>query len=199
MPDSKSKTPTDLLRGEHGKFIGKADPPLIDLKITNPVNYLKICWAKVMGNEGIDISFKVRPLTAITIALIVGSLGFGVGRLTVPEPFSKYVPFLATPEPLPTPNPWRNTAYTGVVRYSDTTKKYYLEVGPAAAGGETINLEAPANVALTKLVGKRILAVGQVNDAIKLLKVIDVSDLEVLPSLAIPIPTLPPSTIEPSL
>lgn len=174
-----------------GKFIGVADPPLLDVKVANPVNYLKIWWAKVIGNEGIDISFRIHPLTAITIAAVIGGLGFGLGRITVPDPLVKYVPFLVT-TPSPTANPWRETAYTGTLRYSELTKKYYLEVG-TSSGGETINLEILPNLNLAKFVGRRILAIGMFNEQSNILKVREAADLEVLPSVMIAIPTLPPS------
>lgn len=178
---------SNRLRGLDGKFIGVKDPPLVDLKVANPVNYLKIWWAKIIGNEGVEMSFKIRPLTAIAIATVVGIAGFGVGRITVPPQVASYIPFLATPTP--SPDPWRETAFTGVVRFSQSSDKYYLEVG----SGETVTLQAPGIVNLSKLVGKRILAVGSVNQSTNVLKVIDVSDLEVLPTLAVPIPTLIPT------
>ena len=35
-----------------------SDPPLVDVKVTNPVTYFKKWWAKIIGNEGIDFRLK---------------------------------------------------------------------------------------------------------------------------------------------
>lgn len=178
---------SNRLRGEGGKFIGVKDPPLVDLKVANPVNYLKIWWAKIIGNEGMEFSFRIRPLTAISLVLIIAAVGFGVGRITVPPLISQYVPFLPTAEP--SVNPWRSTAYTGILRYSEATQKYYLDVG----SGETVNLEVIPNLDLKKFIGRRILAVGNLNQSTGLLRIQEAKDLEVLPLTTISIPTLIPT------
>jgi len=41
------------------------EPLLVDVKVTNPVTYLRRWWEKVIGNEGISLSVKIHPLTAI--------------------------------------------------------------------------------------------------------------------------------------
>ncbi len=60
----------------------KDDPPLIDLKITNPVTYLKKWWKIILSREGINISFRIRPLTAILMTISIVSIFTGIG-LTV--------------------------------------------------------------------------------------------------------------------
>jgi hypothetical protein len=64
------------------------DPPLISLEVTNPVTYFKIWWKKVMSNEGIDFRLRVKPLTAIAIAVAIFSLTFGLGGYVLPHIFS---------------------------------------------------------------------------------------------------------------
>ena len=164
----------------------KEDPPLVSLRITNPITYLKSWWKKVMANEGIDLHLKVRPFTAIAMVALLGGGSFALGRISLPasSPIVKYVPQLA---PSPSPNPWRETAYTGVVRQSGT--RYYL----TTAESEAITLEAPANVNLPKLLNRRILAVGKYNSLTKVLQITDASDLEVLPAQIVPVPTTAPS------
>src|SRR3990167_3955862 len=92
----------------------KLDPPLVDVKVTNPVTYFKMWWNKIIGNEGIDFRFHIKPVTAIIIAVVMATIGFGVGRFTLPFkiPFFEYT---ATPNPdaSPTPQSWVETAYVG--------------------------------------------------------------------------------------
>lgn len=160
-------------------------PPLVDLKITNPVTYLKAWWKKVIGNEGIKLTLQIKPLTAIALTLVVTGVGFGLGRLTIPQPLIQYVPYLVqpTPGPSPTSSPWRETAFSGKLQVSGT--RYFL----VTTSAEAITLDVPSSIDLSKLVGKRIMAVGNYNKGTRILVISDATDLEVLPSNPIPIPT----------
>ena len=60
------------------------DPPIVDVKFRNPITYIKRWWKKVIENEGVYFSFRVRPLTTIAIALVVTSLTLGVGKFVLP-------------------------------------------------------------------------------------------------------------------
>lgn len=162
------------------------DPPLVSFQVTNPVTYLKLWWKKIMANEGVDLRLRIRPLTALAMILLLGGGSFALGRITLPasSPIVKYVPQLL---PSPSPNPWRDAAYTGTLRQSGT--RFYLTTAEA----EAITLEAPANVNLSKLLNRRILAVGKYNSLTKILQVTDAADLEVLPTTAVPVPTTTPS------
>jgi len=184
-------------RDIHGRYIKNtasktestpknSDPPLLDLVITNPITYIKLWWKKVMQNEGIDFRFRIKPLTAIAMCAVLGAMGFGLGRFVLPSNsvMIKYIPQFA---PSPTPNPWKDTAFTGILRFSDTTKKFFLEVSPS----QVITLEIPKNVSLTKYIGRRILADGKLNTQTGILIVMDASDLELLPTQVSPIPTIP--------
>jgi hypothetical protein len=168
------------------------DPPLVSLKVTNPVTYLKRWWKRVATNEGVDFRFRVRPLTAIAIAvavtLVLTGTGFSLGRITfpIPSPIIKYVPQLG---PSPTPDPWKETAFTGSLKFTSSTQKYYL----VTTSAEAITLNVPSNIDLSKFVGKRILASGNYNKSTRILDVKDAQDLEVLPTKAMTIPTLTPA------
>ena len=166
--------------------VNKKDPLLVDLKVTNPIVYIKAWWKKIVTNEGVDFRFKIHPLTAIAIATVVAGTSFGLGQLAIPEPIIKYIPLLA---PSPSPNPWRETAFTGILRYSSVSQKYYLDTNLS----EAVTLETPANVDMTKLIGRRILAVGKQNTQTKILVVTEASDLEILPVQVVPVPTTLPS------
>ncbi len=134
------------------------EPPLVAVRVTNPVTYLKIWWKKVIGNEGVSFSFKIKPLTAIAITVVVASIAFGVGRFVIP--FT--IPFFESAKilPSPTPEPWKETAFIGTLQYSAITGRYYLIVSSSA---EAINLEVPQNIDLKSMVSKRIFATGSYN------------------------------------
>lgn len=170
----------------------KKEVPLIDLKVTNPITYLKSWWKRVMGKEGIDFRFRVRPLTAIAIAIVLATFGFGVGRIAISteKPFLKYVPTVS-PVPVPTSSPWRETAFSGILRFSSMDDRFYLTTTLA----EAINLEIPDNVDLTELIGRRIFATGNYNEKSRILKITDATDLEVLPEEieVVPVVTVAPT------
>lgn len=168
------------------------EPPLIT--VTNPVTYLRLWWQKVMNKEGVDFNFKIHPITAFLISFGLGAGLFGAGRYSVNIPFLKYnngIVTTSTPTSAPS---WKETAFTGKLQYSVTTQKYFL----ITTSSEAITLQVPNNLDLLTLVGKRIMAVGEYNKTTKLLRVLDVKDLEVLPNSPIPIPTVEP-TAEPTI
>jgi len=167
------------------------EPPLIDVKVTNPLTYIKRWWNRIIGNEGISLSFRVRPLTALAIAIVVSSLAFGVGQFVLPFsiPFFQPIPEDIT---LPTPDPWRETAFTGTLQYSQTTGKYYL----VTTSSEAIALEVPDNIDLSGFVGRRIFAAGKYNKSARTLVVSDARNTELLPKSPNPLPTVSPSPSE---
>ncbi len=165
------------------------EPPLIT--ITNPVTYFRLWWQKVMGKEGIDFKFKIHPITAFLIAFGLGAGLFGAGRYSVNIPFLNYQS-LETAKPTATAEAlWKATAFTGKLQFSNATQKYFL----VTTSAEAISLDVPANLDLSSLINKRIMAVGEYNKAVKLLKVTDAKNLEILPKTQIPIPTVEPTLI----
>jgi len=201
----ESKSPEDEVHSEvaqketrdaHGRFVtgqkqapqtptSKKDiPPLVNLQIANPVTYLKLWWKKVMGQEGIDVHFRIHPITAIILTSMIATGSFAIGRFTLPAPIIKYLPQLA---PSPSPNPWKEAAYTGT--FKQINNKYILSTGE----GESVILDVPATVNIPKILNKRILAIGQYNTTTKILKVTEATDMEVLPVPIIPVPTTTPS------
>ncbi len=168
------------------------NPPLISLKVTNPVTYLKLWWKKVMDGEGVDVRFTIHPLTAIALTIILLAGGASIGWISnsVLTKVPVVKDFIPTPTPVVTPDPWRETAYTGILRKVGDGK-YYLQTGD----GEAVTLSIPVNVTLEKYIGKRIFASGKYNKVEEVLLVTDASDLEfVIQSTAIP--TLPPAATE---
>ena len=187
MAKKTKKTPLINITKEK-QDLRKKEPPLIDIKVTNPVTYIKSWWKKIIGNEGIDFRFRVRPLTAISISIIVVTVSMGVGRFVLPFeiPFFEYTSDI---EPTSAPDLWRQTAFTGILRRSIPTKKFYLVTNSS----EAIPLMIPENVDLSDLIGERIFAAGKYNPEDRMLVVEDASSMEVLPEKIEPVPTIVPT------
>src|SRR3990170_927145 len=167
----------------------KKEPPLVDVKVTNPLTYAKSWWKRVIGNEGIDFRVRVKPLTAIAISIIILTVTLGIGRFVFPFkiPFFVYT----TEEGAVTSDKvdYRDTAFTGELRHALLTNRYYL----TTSSSEAINLQVPDNVDLKDFVGRRIFAVGKYQEETRTLLVTDPANLELLPSEAETIPTTEPT------
>lgn len=174
------------------------EKPLVEVKVTNPVTYIKSWWSKVMGKEGIDFSFRIHPVTAIAMAGAIALVGFGAGRFSLDIPFLKYEPTVS-PSPVASgTDAFKDTAYTGTLQYSLATGKYYLLI---TSSSELITLMVPDYIDLADSIGKRILAVGRYNKSTRVLTVSDAKSLEILPKKPVVIPTTTPTptpTITPS-
>jgi hypothetical protein len=157
--------------------------------VSNPAPDLKSWWKRIIGNEGVEVKVKIRPLTTLVIVLILFSGTFSLGAITA---LVHDVPVLSEVLPLPSitplPDPWRDAAYSGTLR-KIADGKYYLQTVDAKA----INLTIPNNVNLEKYVGKRILASGRYNTDSGVLEVTDATDLEVLPQQAQIVATTAPA------
>ena len=166
------------------------EPPLVDVKVSNPITYLRLWWDRIMGKEGVDFRFTIHPITAFLIAFGVASAFFGIGRYSVNIPFLKYQ-IIPTTKPTSAPiDSWKETAFTGTLHFSSATKKYFLQV---TSSSEAITLQVPTNVDLSDLVGKRILTFGNYNKNDRLLIVTDTKNLEVLSKTPVPLPTFEPT------
>jgi len=168
------------------------EPPLVEVKVTNPITYIKAWWKKVINNEGVDFEFHIRPLTAITIAIVIATIGFGVGRFVLPEGID--IPFFEYSDPTSSPTPttettWKETAFTGTLRHSSETGKHYL----VTTSSEAITLEVPENMDLKDFVGKRIFVTGKYNKTSRILIIADAKDTEVLSKTPLPLPTYSPT------
>jgi len=173
----------------------KKEEPLISLRITNPITYIKSWWKKVMSKEGVDFRFKIQPLTAIAITIIIATAGFGIGQfsISVQKPFIHYTP-TTSPTPMPTPNPLRDTAFTGTLKFSKKTAKFYLLTNSS----EAITIDVLENVDLEKLIGRRIFATGEYNKNTNIFVISEAMNMELLPEKVEEIPVEPDPTILPS-
>jgi hypothetical protein len=165
-----------------------ADPPLFSFQVSNPITYIKAWWKKLVGNEGIKLTLQIKPLTAVTLMLVFSGVGFGFGRLAIPEPLVQFIPVLPSPTPIPTPDPWKETAFTGKLQFA--SPRYYL----TTSSDEAITLEVPATINLKPLIGRRILVIGRYNKDTKIMIVTGTPDLEILSSNPQPIPTIKPTS-----
>lgn len=170
------------------------EPPIVDVKVRNPLGYIKNWWKRIIGNEGIDIKIKVRPITTLLVVALILTGTYGLGMITAilaKVPYIKDV--IPTPVPLKapiaTPEQWKETAFSGILRFSAITGKYYLTTTSA----EAITLDIPQSVDAAKLVGKKIFAVGKFNKATDVLIIADITGLTILPSSSQPIPTVSPT------
>jgi len=146
-----------------------------------------------MANEGLEAKVKVKPITAIAIAVSLFSLAFGLGGVVFPFAFpwlklNNQVVNNASPTPIP--SEWKETAIKGTLKKTTTDPvKFFLLI----SSDEAVTLQVPQGINLTSLIGRRILATGNYNQKQKLLIVSDVQDLEVLSTTPIPIPTNSPT------
>lgn len=92
-------------------------PPVVDLKVTNPVTYLKLWWKKIMSGEGISI--RIHPVTAILLVLTLSSSSFFFGRFfqLKSDLLETYLPQFASVSTI-------EAAFTGKLYISEG--KYYL-------------------------------------------------------------------------
>lgn len=192
MPSEPEKEPLVSVK-EVKQDLRKTEPPLVDLKVSNPVTYIKSWWKRIIGNEGMELTFRIRPLTAIAIAVIALTITLGIGRFELPFTIPYFVySNKVTPPPADRPSPtnlYRNTGFVGELRYNKTLERYYLITG----GSETVNLTVPENIDLTDLIGRRIFAAGVYYLEERSLTVLSAEDLEVLPEEIEPVPTNPPA------
>jgi len=165
----------------------KEEKPLIDVKVTNPVTYIKSWWKRIIGNEGIELKVKVRPLTAIAIAIIVLTVSLGIGKFKLPFKLP-FIEYSLDEEAFPPNILNRDTAFTGILQFDSNTRKYYLLTDSA----EAIKLEVPDNLELSQYISKRIFATGKYYEDSRTLKVEVATDMEVLPTESEVIPTSTP-------
>ena len=202
------------VRDSSGKFVDKEDPTklppvsvtmnnptsvnttnppdLLNVKVTNPLVYIKYWWKRIMRNEGIEMKFKAKPITVFGIALIGFTLLFGLGGVVLPTffPWMKFNDGVVNSTPTSQPEILKDTALKGTLTKTNTNPvKFYL----ITTSTEAVTLDIPVGFNLNILVGKRILAVGSYDSKNKVLEVEDIQDLEVLSSTPIPIPTNTPS------
>ena len=56
-----------------------SDPPLVDIKVTNPITYFKLWLSKFFKNSEMTLTIKLKPATIISIAIALAILLTGTG------------------------------------------------------------------------------------------------------------------------
>src|SRR3989339_2104465 len=123
------KVPPITVTSETGRVNTTNPPDLLNVKITNPLVYIKYWWKRIMANEGIDLRLRVKPLTVFGVSLIAFSLAFGLGGAVFPFAFPGFkLNGIIFPSPAPTPETiWKDTALKGTLTKSNTTPvKFFL-------------------------------------------------------------------------
>ena len=191
--EDPTKLPPITVTTNNPTSVNTTTPPdLFNLKITNPLIYIKYWWKRIIANEGIDMRFRMKPLTVFGVALIAFSLAFGLGGVVLPTffPWMKFNSGVVSTTPTPQPELLKDTALKGTLTKTNTIPtKFYL----ITTSTEAVTLEIPEGFNLLPFVGKRILAVGTYDSKNKVLEVEDIQDLEVLSTTPVPIPTVTPT------
>ena len=211
----KSENAKKQVRDSSGKFVDKEDPTklppisvtvnnptsvnttnppdLLNVKVTNPLVYIKYWWKRILANEGLDMRVRAKPLTVFGLAIIIFSGVFGLGGIVFPKffPWMKFNSgIVATATQTSQSEILKDTALKGTLTKTNTNPvKFYL----ITTSTEAVTLEIPVGFNLSSLVGKRILAVGTYDSKNKILEVEDIQDLEVLSTTPVPIPTTTPT------
>ena len=144
------------------KDLRMKEPPLVDVKVTNPLTYIKSWWKRIIGNEGIDFRLRVKPLTAIAVSVIILSVTMGIGRFVFPFKIPFFVYTTGEGSATLDEKQYRETAFTGELRHVLLTDRYYL----TTSSSEAINLTVPENVDLKDFVGRRIFATGKYHEVV---------------------------------
>lgn len=98
--------------------INTTNPPdLVNIKITNPLVYIKYWWKRIMANEGIEVKFKAKPITVFGAVLIYSTVAFGVGGIVLPTffPWVKVNSIVIATTPTATPQIVKDTALRGTL------------------------------------------------------------------------------------
>lgn len=70
------------------KYSEQNDPPMVDLKVSNPVTYFRKWVDKLLKNQDIDLRLKIKPFATIGLMLAFGMVGgtaFSIGRYLFPN------------------------------------------------------------------------------------------------------------------
>lgn len=137
-------------------------PPMFSFKIANPIIYLKHWWKSVIANEGIDLRFRVKPLTAIAIGVVTISIltgtGFAITRFY----------FL----PVVVPNAFLGkTTFTGTL--AGTGDRIFL----LTSTDQVYTLELPPQTLITNLLDHKVLVKGKLDTKTAVLKATEIIDL----------------------
>jgi len=155
------------------KYSEQNDPPMVDVKVTNPVTYFKKWVGKLLNNQDIDIRLKIKPFATIGLILAftaVGGTTFSIGRYFFPNS---------------SPVLHRAISLQGTVQRSETGQNYL-----SLQDGSLWSLK-PVNgkVNLVNVAGKQVTVKGNLTAEANVINVSEVIVFQSLPDAQItPIP-----------
>lgn len=140
------------------KYSEKNDPPMVDLKVANPVTYFKKWVGKLLNNQDIDLRLKIKPFATIGLIIAftaVGTTTFSIGRYFFPNS---------------SPIFHRPISLQGIVQRSQTGQDYL-----SLPDGSLWGLK-PANgkVNLTNVAGKQVTIKGNLTAEANVINVSEV-------------------------
>lgn len=143
------------------KYSAKDDPPMVDLKITNPVTYFKKWVGKFLSNQDIDLRLKIKPFATIGLILAfatVGTTTFSMGRYLFPNS---------------SPILHRSITLQGKVQKSETGQ-YYLTL----VDNSLWNLKSTNKVNFTNVLNKQVTVKGNLTAQANVIEVSEVIPFE---------------------
>jgi hypothetical protein len=177
---SKSSKMTGALKKlKEEKENAELDKPLVSVSVNNPFSWL-LKWINYLRKkQTTTFTFRMGvPLIALPILIAAfATVFFGLGKITSPK--QDTVVEKPTSYLLSKTGTLKNISEQG-------EPVYYLIL----TDGSAIKLEVPASVDLSKLEGKRILVFGNYVVSTNTVTVDKVADMEILPVLPKPLPTL---------
>ncbi|OGE31945.1 hypothetical protein A2631_02370 [Candidatus Daviesbacteria bacterium RIFCSPHIGHO2_01_FULL_44_29] len=166
-PDSKNTLPkvmsiTEQKPGKKDSEVPDKLPPMFSFKIANPIIYLKHWWKTVIANEGIDLRFRVKPLTAIAIGVLTVSILTGTGFVITRFYFL----------PVVVPNAFLGkTTFTGTLAGSND--RLFL----LTSTDQVYTIELPLNQTVAGLMDHKVLVKGKLDTRTAVLKATEIIDL----------------------
>jgi len=153
------------------------EDPLIQVRITNPLAYLKKLLLELLKNEGLKVrfSFELKPLTVIGITLVIFTAGLGLKTLTLIFKYTPLYPYVR--HILTEPDQSRVTGFDGVVLIDEE------DILLVRSGSESVLLQTQED--LHHLHQKRVYAKGRYNPETNKLQVDLIYPLETVNSLPI--------------
>jgi hypothetical protein len=170
---SKSSKMTGALKDiKEEKEERELEKPLVSLSINNPVSWLMKVVNKLKKKQTTTFTFRLGiPLIALPIFIAAfAGLFFGLGKITTKEGSGSYH--------------MSRAGILKVVNTNDSNTSYLV-----LPSGEAIKLEITGEINLENLNGKRILVSGTYEEKGSVIKVQNVTDMELLPESPKPMPT----------
>ena len=119
-PSSPSTLPSPIQVTQNNKYSERNDPPMVDLKVTNPVTYLKKWVTKFFKNQDIDLHLRIKPFATIGLVIAFSVVSGASYTWGFNSAISKFFPNSS-------PILHRSISLSGIIQRSETGE-YYLSL-----------------------------------------------------------------------